>query len=553
LYGDLRDARTAREWFGRVSADNAKQTVRSYFGLGRVALDAGDLDEAATNFDRAADQEEDLRLALISRTFRAEVDLRRGLVDEARRRVAPIIDEADRDNLVWHAWKARTIYGKTLLDRSGGRPEALRRFREAMEIVDSRSAGLDPETVGYLRGRSEPFVELAAELASDAETDRGAEILQVVERAHARALRRMMRDEQQVAERTIDVAGLQRALGADAVMLDFLIGHDRGVVVALTRDALRAEVVPGWSELRAGVKRYTTALRRPLLSAEARKDPRADLARDLGVGSQLYRQLVGPVEDLLAGAARLYVIPDQDLALLPFGALPFAVEEGEPRFLAERFETAVLPLAGIPPAWEGRRDPVLLAGDPIGDPSAGFPALPHASDELSRIGAVWAGSETTHLLGADLSLRRIDALAMQSYRTLHFATHAVASSTDPRRCAVILSAGDKLAMPRIAELKLGPSLIVLSACSTGEGEVVAGEGVVGLSWAFLRAGARGIAASLWSVDDSSTAELMVQFHGNLRAGHDPVRSLVLAQRNLAQSHRHPAYWAPFVIVLSPTI
>ncbi|MCP3981944.1 MAG: CHAT domain-containing protein [bacterium] len=553
LQGDLRDARAAREWYGRVSAEDVKQTVRARFGLGRVALEAGDLDEAAHIFEQVSDQQEDLRLALISRVFRAEVDLRRGLPDQARERVAPVIDEADRDNLVWQAWKARTTYGKALSGRPDARQEALRHLREAVEIVDDRSTGLDPEAVGYLRGRAEPFVELAAELALEAAPDRAAEVLQVVERAHARSLRRMMGNDDPITGGTIDVAGLQRALDDGSVMLDYLIGDSRGVVVALSREALHVALLPGWSDLRPDVERYTTALRRPLLSAEAREDPGADLARDLDLGLRLYRTLVGPVEEFVAGAKRIYVVPDQDLALLPFGALPVSIRNGRPHFLAERVETAVLPLAGRPPRWDGTRHPLLLAGDPVADPDGGFAPLPHASDELRGIEAVWDGMETTDLLGDELSLARLEALPLPSYRTLHFATHAVASSTDPRRCAVILSSGDRLAMRRIAELSLGPSLIVLSACSTGEGEVVPGEGVVGLSWAFLRAGARGIAASLWSVDDRSTSELMVDFHRGLREGHDPVRALVRAQRAMAGSREHPAYWAPFVIILRPTL
>ncbi|MCP3979625.1 MAG: CHAT domain-containing protein [bacterium] len=553
LHGDLRDTAAARDWFGRVSADNPRQSIRAQFGLGRIALDAGELDEAARRFAAAANQEEDLGLVLISRTFEAEVALRQGRVVDARERVGSIIDEAD--STAWAAWKARTIYGKTLLGRDGGRDEALRQFREAMEIVDERSTGLDPQTagMGYLRrGRTEPFIEYAAALAELDGAGRAAEILHVVERAHARALRQMLNDDGAIDSGKADAATIRRTLRDGEVLVDYLIGNDRGVVVAVTADAIVARVVPGWHELRPSLKRYAAALRRPLLSAEAREDPRADFARDADVGVELYRKLLGPVEQLLDGATRLYVIPDQDLALLPFGALVVSADAGRPVFLAASIETAVLPLAGSPPRWGDARTPVLLAGDPVGGAGAEVVPLPHAAAELQRLGEVWGASQTTSLVRDELSLERIDELALRSFRTLHFATHAVASSTDPRRCTVILSAGDRLAMPRIAELRLGPALVVLSACSTGEGEVIPGEGVVGLSWAFLRAGARGIAASLWSVDDSSTAELMVAFHDRLRAGDDPVRSMALAQRAVAESRWHPVYWAPFVVILSPT-
>ena len=103
----------------------------------------------------------------------------------------------------------------------------------------------------------------------------------------------------------------------------------------------------------------------------------------------------------------------------------------------------------------------------------------------------------------------------------------------------------------VAVLSLGPALVVLSACRTGEGEIIPGEGVVGLSWALLRAGARGVVASLWSVEDAATTDLMVAFHRELATRTDPVQALAAAQRQLAEARSHPLYWASFVVILSP--
>jgi CHAT domain-containing protein len=107
----------------------------------------------------------------------------------------------------------------------------------------------------------------------------------------------------------------------------------------------------------------------------------------------------------------------------------------------------------------------------------------------------------------------------------------------------------------LGRIRLEPSsLVVLSACRTGIGEVVAGEGVIGLGWSFLRAGARGIVVSHWTVEDASAARLMIAFHRRLAAATDPVRALAEAAReiqSLGPEYRHPAHWAPFVIVLRP--
>jgi CHAT domain-containing protein len=150
-----------------------------------------------------------------------------------------------------------------------------------------------------------------------------------------------------------------------------------------------------------------------------------------------------------------------------------------------------------------------------------------------------------------LTRRGLLEQSLDDFGTIHFATHAVASSVDPRRCAVMLSGGESWSLQEIAATRLGPALVVLSACRTGEGEIVPGEGVVGLSWAFLRAGAHGVTASLWSVEDGSTAELMLAFHRELRNGKDPVAALHVARGEARAARPHPVSWAPFVVVMRP--
>ena len=108
-----------------------------------------------------------------------------------------------------------------------------------------------------------------------------------------------------------------------------------------------------------------------------------------------------------------------------------------------------------------------------------------------------------------------------------------------------------LGFDAIARLKLGPAVVVLSACRSGEGEVIPGQGVVGLGWAFLAAGARELVVSLWSVEDAAAAELMVDFHARLREGDDTLRALSPAQAKLRRERTHPAYWAPFIVVARP--
>jgi CHAT domain-containing protein len=250
----------------------------------------------------------------------------------------------------------------------------------------------------------------------------------------------------------------------------------------------------------------------------------------------------------------VYLVPDRDLALLPFAALPLgeAVPVGDaPAFLGEVLETAVLPLAGVPAPGPDEPAPVLLAGQPLLAEDSRFPQLPWSAYELSHLRRVWGEEGTTLVTGAELSFERLRASGLHRYRTVHLATHAVASSRDPRRCGVVLSGEEMVGLDEIARLELGSSLVVLSACRTGQGELIPGEGVVGLGWAFLRAGAGAVVVSHWVVDDAAAARLMIAFHERLRAGDDPVAALAAARRELAGRHPHPAYWAPFVVLLRP--
>jgi CHAT domain-containing protein len=105
-----------------------------------------------------------------------------------------------------------------------------------------------------------------------------------------------------------------------------------------------------------------------------------------------------------------------------------------------------------------------------------------------------------------------------------------------------------LTMQEVTHLKLNADLVVLSACQTGRGEVVPGEGVMGLTRAFLYAGSRGVVCSLWSVDDERTASLMKAMYAELKKGKGSSEALALARRKLIAEEQAPFYWAPFILV-----
>jgi CHAT domain-containing protein len=146
--------------------------------------------------------------------------------------------------------------------------------------------------------------------------------------------------------------------------------------------------------------------------------------------------------------------------------------------------------------------------------------------------------------------------ALRRYRILHFATHGLLDPVLPERSGLVLSLFDEngrrrdgfLSAPEVAALDLPAELAVLSACHTALGREVRGEGLVGLTQAFFRAGVRGVVVGYWNVDDRATAALMARFYRNLfEEGQPPAAALRNAQLAIRgeENWRSPYYWAGF--------
>src|ERR1019366_3773641 len=146
--------------------------------------------------------------------------------------------------------------------------------------------------------------------------------------------------------------------------------------------------------------------------------------------------------------------------------------------------------------------------------------------------------------------------APQQYAYIHFVAHGVASRTDPLDSAIILSRSSsavdsfKLYAREIIQHPINARLVTISACSGSGSRSYAGEGLVGLSWAFLRAGAHNVIGALWEVSDASTPQLMDALYSGIERGLSPSDALRQAKLTLLHSHSsfsRPFFWAPFQI------
>jgi len=187
-----------------------------------------------------------------------------------------------------------------------------------------------------------------------------------------------------------------------------------------------------------------------------------------------------------------------------------------------------------------------------------IPRLFASRREADEITALAPGATSLEAVGFDANRDRVFSPELASYRIVHIATHGIIDNERPELSGIVLSLFDQqgnsqngfLRLADIYNLKLPADLVVLSACSTALGKDVKGEGLVGLTRGFMHAGAAGVVASLWKVDDEATAELMKHFYTALfQKGLPPAAALRDAQLELAKYPRwqSPYYWAGFVI------
>src|SRR2546425_1590663 len=335
---------------------------------------------------------------------------------------------------------------------------------------------------------------------------------------------------------------------SDQVLIEYLVSDSGSVAFVVARDTVAAvDLGLGRRDL-ARLVEFTRG------TLERRGSPTADsLWR--GPLRQLHQHLMAPVADagLLTGKTRLVLVPHAELHYVPFAALLDSEPRG--RFLVEQYELAVTPSASV---W-------LALGDrPLQRPGAGVfafapkpDALPASRREVAAIARL-VGEDVRVLSGSAASE---DAFRREAptRRVLHLATYGVLNKRNPLFSFVELAPGDghdgRLEVHEVFGLRLQAELVVLSACQTGLGagalgDVPTGDDWIGLTRAFLHAGAANVMASLWSVQDRATADLMDRFYGGYATSADPVGALAAAQRALlaVAATAHPFYWAGFEVV-----
>jgi tetratricopeptide (TPR) repeat protein len=344
-------------------------------------------------------------------------------------------------------------------------------------------------------------------------------------------------------------------LEADELLLDAFLGPEQSLLFAITREECRVARLPSDIALTEKLHLFYRLLSRPPEDATVDED----LLSQIGEG--ISKQLLGEFPDMIARCERILVAPDGAMNLLPLGALPFPSAEdnhpgGKLDALVARKELARIPSATFL-AWHRGRDsrpgagitPRILAA--ASDRTDLGEALPGAVREVRHLAGRYNGVDRIIVSGDSCSIPIPDTLG--SYDVLHFAAHARVDDQHPWRSMIRFCRDNESHNPRadrIASMQLPARLAVLSSCQSAGGRILSGEGVQGLSSAFLSTGVPAVMATLWAVDDRATAELMEQFYEELARGETAAAALRAAQISLSEDSRtqHPYFWAGFVLV-----
>jgi CHAT domain-containing protein len=337
----------------------------------------------------------------------------------------------------------------------------------------------------------------------------------------------------------------QIAKHLNSVLLFYWVGQNHSYLWVIAPTKLSYFTLPKQSDIDPMVKAYRQSI----------LDGRDALTSSDANGKQLYEALVAPAREAIPHGSPVILLPAESLYGLNFETL--IVPNPSPHYWIEDVtlsEAGSLALLSAAIQKAGRRErSLLLVGNPEpADPS--FPALAQAPAEMKRVSAHFPSPECTVLQGQHATASAYLKSDPEQFTYLHFVTHGTASHTRPLESALILTKeadSYKLYAREIIAHPLKAQLVTISACNGAGTRAYAGEGLVGLSWAFLRAGARNVVASLWEVSDaSSTAQLMDELYAGLDRGEDPATALRNAKLFILKSNantvfRKPFYWAPF--------
>jgi CHAT domain-containing protein len=526
-----------------------KRTLADYLnGLAEAELETGRVEPAERHYAEATGLEEnspDRSQLLTSQLVGGRIRAERHDYAEAEKSFRGVIEDTKADRS--QKWEAEARLARVYAD-TGRTAEAEAEFRHAVSVIETARASVPKETLrlSFLSSAINFYGDYIDFLISQ---HRMNDALRLAELSRARTLAEGLGTGGKAARvSAMDVHPEQLAGRLKATLLFYWLGEKHSYLWVISTLKTTCITLPPASEIEPMVKSYQESV------AESKDVAETERA----AGEHLYATLVAPAQKFVAQNSPVVLLPDGNLYSLNFETL--IVPEPKPHFWIEdaTITTAsslslLASAASRPPA---KQKNLLLVGDAL-KASDEFEPLPQAEDEMKIVEGYFPESNRTVLKLDQATPSAYLSSHPERYAYLHFVTHGTASRAQPLESAVILSkepASDtyKLYARDIVTRHLNAELVTISACNGSGTRAYSGEGLVGLSWAFVRAGAHNVVGALWEVSNApSTGQLMDAFYNGLSHGEDPATALREAKLSFLRStdsksvFRKPYYWAPF--------
>jgi CHAT domain-containing protein/Tfp pilus assembly protein PilF len=521
--------------------------------LARLALRTGEIDEADTYAGQAlsiAQKSGNHIDELYPILVRGQIAARRGEIAQANDAFQKV--EQDKVCPVFLKWEAQHSLA-ALYEDKGDFDSANREYLAALTTFEAarQTVRRTDSQLSFLTNAAHIYDDYVHFLVARGKTD---DALRWADYSRARALADGLGllgkgtasgppplKPQQIAQRT------------GGTVLFYWLGEKQSYLWVITPHETRVFPLPPGPEIDAAAERYRKALAGPQEVLEARDSD----------GQTLYRMLISPAQTLLPKDAKIFVIPDGSLnnlnfetLLAPEPKLHYWVEDAT---IANASSLRMLDAASARRVrGQGSRDrSLLLIGNSVA-PNDEYPELPRAAPQMEGVARHFPAAQERILARESATPAAYFDSHPEQFSYLHFVAHGTASRLSPLDSAIVLSKTTisqndsenesfKLYARDIIQHPLRADLVTISACYGAGERAYSGEGLVGLSWAFLRAGSHNVVAALWEATDVSTEQLMDQFYDELDKGRSPDAALRAAKLSLLHSagFHNPFYWAPF--------
>jgi CHAT domain-containing protein len=552
VYMDAHDFSRADQSF-RQALDLARQSKKHTFNalrvLARVALQTGDLMNASQSAQRALEiaRESGNHVdELYPLLVQGQVAARRGNTTEAENRFHDV--ELDKICPVFLRWEAQHSLARLYEDESRA-DAADREYRAALATFEAARYTVRHEDfqLSFLTNASRIYDDYVHFLVARGKTD---DALRWADYSRARTLAEglgLLAKGSSNGPPPLNAQQIARRAGG--TVLFYWLGEKQSYLWAITPLKTSLFTLPAAAEIDSVVQRYRKALVGPQDVLEIFKTD----------GTALYQMLVAPAQHLLTKDAKVLIVPDGSLnslnfetLLVPGPKLHYWIEDAT---IADASSLRLLAASHTSSrdSLKTGAAKLLLIGDAVAA-NPEYNQLPKASVEIEDVEKHFAPAGRQVYTRAQATAPAYLESALEQYTYIHFVAHGTASRLSPLDSAVVLSkasAGEdsfKLYARDIIRRPLHADLVTISTCYGAGARAYTGEGLVGLSWAFLRAGAHNVIGALWEVSDASTPRLMDQLYGELQKGRSPEAALRSAKLSLLHSDdvfREPFYWAPF--------